>query len=296
VIQNGNVGLSPAATTNITGFPPAVIQNGAIIPTGSTTANARLDLIKAQAGIAAMPSDTNLSNVDLGGLTLAPGVYKFAAAANQTGALVLDAQGRNGVFWVFQIGTTLTTMLNSTVTVINPGSNGGSDIGIFWNCGSAINVAADNQIAGIYLSGTSIVFGVNSTRGGRVLALAGITLDNNQFDARGGPGGGDYSGGLMFDSSGRVVPIAASLTFKYFGKHRRSTHSTSRPVKGDATSATIVQWRTHGPKWHTVSVQANGNWALKVRSLTLGKNKVRLRAMSASGSFSAVQKLVIVRL
>src|SRR6478735_5412286 len=66
-IRNGNVGLSPGATTGITGFPPAVIQNGAIIGTGPVTRQARLDLIKAQVGLAGMASDKNLSNVNLGG-------------------------------------------------------------------------------------------------------------------------------------------------------------------------------------------------------------------------------------
>lgn len=92
-IRNGNVGLSPGATTGITGFPPAVIVNGAIIATGPVTAQARLDLITASVGLAGMPSNANLSTVDLGGKTLAPGVYAFNGAASLSGALVLDAQG-----------------------------------------------------------------------------------------------------------------------------------------------------------------------------------------------------------
>ena len=301
VIKNGNVGLFPAATSSITGFPPAVIENGSIVATGPTTAQARQDLIKAQAGIAAIPADANISNVDLGGQTLVPGVYKFNADANLTGTVVLDAQGRNNVFWVFQIGTALTTANNASVTIINPGTNGGSDDGIFWNCGTAINVGANNQIAGIYLAGTSIVFGANSTRGGRALALAGITLDNNQIDATGGPGGGDYSGGLMFDDNGNVVPLKVATTdaplfFRYFGQRKRSTHAAIRVIKGDAISATTVQWRTHGRKWHSAPVQATGSWHVKIRNLTLGMNKVRLRALSAGGASTAIKRLAIIRL
>jgi len=186
------VGLSPGATTGITGFPPggpAVINKGAIIATGPVTAQARLDLIKARVGLAGMASNANMSTVDLGGKTLEPGVYTFNSAASLNGDLVLDGKGRNNAFWVFQIGTALTTSINSTVRIINPGSNGGRDYGIFWNCGSAINIGGDNEIAGIYLAGTSITFGNGSTRGGRALALAAISLDNNQLDAMGGPGG-----------------------------------------------------------------------------------------------------------
>lgn len=204
-IRNGNVGLSPGATSGITGFPPAVITNGAIIATGPVTAQARLDLIRASVGLAGMPSTANMSTVDLGGKTLAPGVYTFNGAASQSGALVLDAQGQNSVAWVFQVGTAFTTSINSTVTIINLGSNGGSDLGIFWNAGSAVNIGANNQLAGNYLAGTSIVMGGLSAGGGRALALAGISLDTNTVDVLGGLAGGDYSGGLKYAPDGSVV-------------------------------------------------------------------------------------------
>ncbi len=204
-IRNGNVGLSPGATTGITGFPPAVIINGAIIATGPVTAQARLDLIKASVGLAGMASTANMSTVDLGGKTLAPGVYTFNGAASQSGALVLDAQGQNNVAWVFQIGTAYTSAINSTVTFINLGSNGGSDLGVFWNAGSAVNIGANNQLVGNYLAGTSIVMGGLSAGGGRALALAGISLDTNVVNAHGGLGGGDYSGGLKYAPNGAVV-------------------------------------------------------------------------------------------
>jgi uncharacterized protein YhjY with autotransporter beta-barrel domain len=204
-IRNGNVGLSPGATSGITGFPPAVIVNGAIVATGSVTGQARLDLIKASVGLAGMASTANMSTVDLGGKTLAPGVYTFNGAASQSGALVLDAQGQNNVAWVFQIGTAYTSAINSTVTFINLGSNGGSDLGVFWNAGSAVNIGANNQLVGNYLSGTSIVMGGLSAGGGRALALAGVSLDTNTVNARGGLGGGDYTGGLKYSPSGAVV-------------------------------------------------------------------------------------------
>jgi sugar lactone lactonase YvrE len=205
-IGNGNVGLSPGATSGITGFPPAVITGGgAIISTGLVTGQARLDLITASVGLAGMASNVTMSNVDLGGKTLAPGVYTFNAAAGQTGALTLDAQGKNNVFWVFQIGTALTTSVNSTVTVINLGSNGGSDDAVFWNAGSAINIGANNVIVGNYLSGTSIVFGSTTSGGGRALALAGVTLNDNAINSHGGPAGSDWTGGLVYAPSGNVV-------------------------------------------------------------------------------------------
>ena len=212
VISNGNVGLSPGATTGITGFPPAAILGGAIVATGPVTGQARLDLITVRTGLANMPSDTNLSNVDLGGMTLFSGVYTFNAAATLNGALILDGQGQNGAFWVFQIGTSFTGSVDSSVTVINPGSNGGSDYGIFWNAGSEIIIGANNALLGNYLSGTSVTLGAQSGGSGRVLVLAAVTLDQNALNAHGGPGGNDWTGGLKYDPLGNVIPIPEPST------------------------------------------------------------------------------------
>lgn len=294
-IKNGNVGIFPGATTGITGFPPAVIVNGAIIATGGVTAQARLDLVKAQVGLAGMAANANLSTVDLGGKTLAPGVYKFDSDAALSGALVLDGQGRNGAFWVFQIGTALTTSINSTVTIINPGSNGGRDYGIFWNCGSAINIGANNQIAGIYLSGTSITFGGGSTRGGRALALAGLSLDDNQIDAHGGPGNSDWSGGVMFDRSGAVVPIQ-KLSFNYFGRMHRSTARSHPLIRGNSSpNATTIEWRANRHRWHRVSIPASGQWRFRMDRLKWGDNDLRLRARSDDGEKTPIKRLSIER-
>lgn len=212
VISNGDVGLSPGATTGITGFPPAEIQNGSIIATGGVTSQARLDVIKVQTGLALMPVDTNYSNVDLGGLTLTSGVYKFNGAATLNGNLVLDGGGNANSYWVFQIGTSLTTAVNSTVTVINAGPTGGSDYGIFWNAGAEIIIGASNAILGNYISGTSITMGSQSSGSGRALALAAVTLDENKIDAYGGPDSSDWTGSLMYDQFDAIVPVPEPST------------------------------------------------------------------------------------
>lgn len=219
-IVNGHVGLAPGATSNITGFPPGTVSgntlSGAaatILATGGTTSQARLDLITAKNALAALPSNVNVSNVDLGTMAaLFPGVYTFNGAAIQTGALVLDAQGQNGVSWVFQIGTSLTTSVNSTVTFINLGSNGGNDNGLFWNVGTAVNIGDNNTVVGNYLAGTSISFtGITTTLGNggsRALALAGVSFAGpGTVNATGGPGGGDFDGGLMYNGLGALVTL-----------------------------------------------------------------------------------------
>lgn len=305
-IMNGNVGLSPAAESSITGFPPAVISDGAIINTGATTNQARVDLMKAQSALKLMPTDMNLTGKVLGQPTansLAPGVYKFNAAAALDGNLILDGKGKNNAYWVFQIGTTLTTTQYSTVTIVNPGPNGGKDYGIFWNCGSAIDVGKDNEIAGIYMAETTITFGTNSTRGGRALALAAIILDNNQFDAKGGPGGGDWSGGLAFDAEGNIVPVPevndevqAPLSFSYTGRKRRVIDRSKLMIRGIAsTTAMSVQYRLNKNKWRSVPVLSNHTWSAKMKPLLIGNSRVMFRALDAAGAQTAIQRLTIRR-
>lgn len=212
IVVGGNVGLSPGATSGITGFPPAVVTGGgAIIETSEINASVRSDFITAATALAGMASNVNYSGIDLGGLTLTPGVYTFDAAASLDGALVLDAQGRNEVFWVFQIGTSLTTAINSTVTFINLGSNAGADLGLFWNAGAEIVIGANNDVAGNFLSGTSITFGNQSMGASRAFALAAVTLDETVIDLYGGPGGGDLTGGLAYAPGGAIVATASAI-------------------------------------------------------------------------------------
>jgi hypothetical protein len=222
-IVNGNVGLWTAAESNISGFPAYGQVSGntlsgpaaaVMITAAGTTGQAMADLQTAHTGLAGMAPNANLSGIDLGTVApLAPGVYKFDAAAGLTGALTLDAQGHNDVFWVFQIGTTLTTAANSSVTVINAPDGGASD-GIFWNAGTgAINIGDSNTVLGNYIAGTSISFTgittVSGNGGARALALAAVSFAGpGTINALGGPSGSDWTGGLMYDGSNNVVPSA----------------------------------------------------------------------------------------
>jgi len=203
-IIGGDVGSAAA----VTGFPPAVVTGGGVITTDTSVVDPALaDLTQVENGLAAMPFTLDESGLDLGGMTLLPGVYSFSSAAMMNGNLTLDANGENNAFWVFQIGSTLTTAANSTVTLIDPGSLGGIDDGIYWDTGTGITIGADNQILGNYLSGTSITLGSGSSGSGRAMAQAGVSLDANQINANGGPGGSGWTGGLMYNAGLSIVPI-----------------------------------------------------------------------------------------
>ena len=206
----GNVGVSPGSA--ITGTV-SITLTGTYHAGDAVALQAQTDVTKAYNGLKAMSSNQNLTGQDLGGLTLNSGVYKFDSEAQLTGALTLDAQGNNNAFWVFQIGDTLKTANASSVNMINVGSHGGTDNGLFWQVGSSATLGTTTAFEGNILALASITLNTGATiDNGRALAETGaVTMDSNtlsQFSAP--PDYGTLSGGLTYDSLGNVVPVGPS--------------------------------------------------------------------------------------
>lgn len=120
----GDVGVSPG--TAITGFPPGLV-NGAVHAADAHALQAQSDLSVAYDSAAGQASDAVLAG-DLGGRTLAPGVYETASSIGITGTLVLDGEGDPDAAFVFQIGSSLTTATSSTIQLIN----GAQSCNVFW--------------------------------------------------------------------------------------------------------------------------------------------------------------------
>jgi type VI secretion system secreted protein VgrG len=205
----GDVGIHPGA--EITGQGSIIFTGAYDMLLGDSVAlTAKNDLTKAYTGLAAMPYNSVLTGKDLGGLTLRSGVYRFASEAQLTGPLTLDAQHNNNAYWVFQIGSALTTAPGSSVVLTNLGTNDGRDNGLYWQVGSSATLGTTTAFEGNILALTSITMNTGATiPNGRALARNGtVTLDANVISIvcpNGGPG---YSGGLEFDTAGlHVVPV-----------------------------------------------------------------------------------------
>ncbi|KAJ1390232.1 hypothetical protein B484DRAFT_409075 [Ochromonadaceae sp. CCMP2298] len=102
-------------TGNIGVYPGVALTFGTGTHTGDAIKNigtaecklAQDDLTVAYNDAATRQANADYSNVDLGGLTLAPGVYKFGAAAALNGKLTLQGTGSADDAWTFQIGSAL---------------------------------------------------------------------------------------------------------------------------------------------------------------------------------------------
>jgi type VI secretion system secreted protein VgrG len=177
-IAGGDVGVSPG--TAITGFPPGTIAAPFTEQAGNpVAARAEADLATAYATAAGLAPTRVLTGQDLGGLTLSPGVYSFGSTAQLTGTLTLDDQGDPNAQFVFQIGSTLTSAVGSSVVTINGGTAPGS--AVFWQVGSSATLGSETAFEGHILAFASITLETGATLlDGSALALNGaVTLDSN---------------------------------------------------------------------------------------------------------------------
>ncbi|MEH2385680.1 MAG: ice-binding family protein [Nostoc sp.] len=171
--------LGVNAGSSATGFSPGIV-NGTIFTSDAVAAQAQLDNASAYNYLAALSPTKELTGVDLGGLTLTPGVYSFSSSAQLTGKLTLDNLGDPNALFVFQIASTLTTASDSSVVTTN-----GEASNVFFQIGSSATLGTGTQFMGNILALTSITLttGVN-IECGRALAQNGaVTMDTNKVSS-----------------------------------------------------------------------------------------------------------------
>ena len=218
VINNGGIGTT-AASTLITGFHDMISGdvytetplnigrvNGRIHTAPPAPGSAASAVIAAQGladanalylstAPAAKPGGIDPGAGELGGLTLAPGIYKSASGTFNisNGNLTLDAQGNPNAVWIFQTAAGLTvgiagpTGAKSVIMI-----NGGQPKNVFWHVGSAatINGAGGGVMVGTIIASAGVTFSTagNATQtvlNGRALSLnASVTLVNTTINVQ----------------------------------------------------------------------------------------------------------------
>ena len=175
-VITGDVGVSPGSA--VTGFPPGVVI-GTIHQADGVAGQAQTDLTAAYNIAAGIACNDDLTGQDLGGMVLTSGVYCFDTSAGLTGTLTLDMQGDPEAFFLFKIGSTLTTASASTVVLANSGGTT-CPPNVFWQVGSSATFGTGSSFAGNVMALTSITLTTGASLNGRALARNGaVTLDSN---------------------------------------------------------------------------------------------------------------------
>jgi hypothetical protein len=177
----GDIFAAPPAPGNATSF--AVAQQG------------QLDATAAYLSIspASKPGGSDPNAGELGGLTLAPGVYKSASGTFKisNGDLTLDAQGDPNATWVFQTAAGLTVGIagpTGAKSVIL--KNGALAKNVFWYVGSAatINGAGGGTMVGTIIATSGVTFStpgnaVQTVLNGRAISLvSSVTMVNTTIN------------------------------------------------------------------------------------------------------------------
>jgi len=186
----GDIGVSPIAATAITGFAltlPAgsafstsatvtgkVYAPGYANPTPANLSTAILDMQTAYTDAAGRAPDvTELGAGNIGGLTLAPGVYKWGTGVTIPTDATLSGSAND--VWIFQIAQTLA--VSSGVKIILSGGAQASNI--FWVVAGQTTIGTTAVFNGNILDQTAIVLNTGAQLNGRALAQTAVTLDSN---------------------------------------------------------------------------------------------------------------------
>ncbi|MCC5915776.1 MAG: DUF3494 domain-containing protein [Cryomorphaceae bacterium] len=185
----GDVGLSPAATsyitgfslTNATGYATSAQVTGRIYaadmapPTSINLATAVNDMISAYNDAAgrSVPDFTELGNGNIGGKTLIPGLYKWTSTVVVPTNFVVSGSATD--VWIFQIAGNLS--VGSGVKMILSG--GAKPENIFWQVAGEVGIGTTSEFKGVLLSMTGITLNTGATLNGRALAQSAVVLDSN---------------------------------------------------------------------------------------------------------------------
>ena len=185
----GDIGLSPAAESFLTGFSETLAGPFATapqvtgklfaadmaVPTSSnlTTAISDMALAYTDAAGRSLNPIVNLGSGEIGGLTLLPGLYKWTSGVKVSSDLTLTG-GPNDV-WILQIPGTLTVSSAKQVTL----TGGALAKNVFWQVAGGATIGTTAHFEGIILSQTAITLDTGATMTGRALAQTAVVLKAN---------------------------------------------------------------------------------------------------------------------
>lgn len=187
----GNVGASPITgaaigltcaevtgtiySANAAGPLPCRVTDA----TGLTTAVSDQETAYTDAAGRTNPTAVNLGAGDIGGLTLAPGLYKWTSNVGISKDVTL-AGGANDVF-ILQIAGTL-NQASATKVILSGGAQAKN---VFWQTADGAVIGTTAHSEGTILSKKMIALRTGASTNGRLLAQTQVTLQSNVVTAPG---------------------------------------------------------------------------------------------------------------
>ncbi|MFO7673485.1 MAG: ice-binding family protein [Lutibacter sp.] len=185
----GDIGISPAAASFITGFGLTAATGFAtspqisgriyaadmVAPTSGNLTSAVENMITAYNDAAgrSKPDFIELGAGNLSGKTLTPGLYKWSSAVTMPTDVTISG-GPDDV-WIFQVAGNLTTSTNVKIKL----AGGAQAKNIFWQVAGYTIFETNAHFEGILISKTGITFNKGASLNGRALAQTAVILDAN---------------------------------------------------------------------------------------------------------------------
>jgi hypothetical protein len=186
----GDIGVSPVAASYITGFSLILPAAGAFStsalvtgkvyasdyanPTASNLTTAILDMQTAYTNAMGLaPNVTELGAGNIGGLTLAPGVYKWSTGLTIPTNVTLSGNAND--VWIFQVAQNLNISSAQQIVL----SGGAQASNVFWVVAGQTTIGTNAVFNGNIIDQTAIVLNTGARLNGRALAQTAVTLDSN---------------------------------------------------------------------------------------------------------------------
>ncbi|MGB7546559.1 MAG: ice-binding family protein [Terracidiphilus sp.] len=182
----GDVGTSPITgaadlltCTEVTGLVFSVTAAGPEPcnmknPTRLTAAVLDMETAYTDAAGRSHPDFTELKRGDIGGLTLAPGLYKWSTSVSIPTDVTLS--GSSNAVWIFQISGNLKESNGVTIHL----RGGAQAKNVFWQVAGLSMLGTTSNFEGILLCKTLIAVQTHATVNGRLFSHTAVTLEMNR--------------------------------------------------------------------------------------------------------------------
>ncbi|KAJ7784326.1 antifreeze protein [Mycena metata] len=187
-VISGSIGTSPISATGLTGFSLTVDPTGqfstsaqvvgqlfaasysAPTPATLTVAIADMGTAFTDATGRVNPNFNNLASGAIGGLVLAPGLYKWTSGVTIGSDVTIT--GAVTDTWIFQVGGALTVAAGKKIVL----AGGALASNIVFVVTGPVSVGAGGHIEGVVLGKTSITLITGATANSRLLAQTNVAL------------------------------------------------------------------------------------------------------------------------